>query len=329
MEALGVAVTKKDRGGRDEARYGDEKNSDKEILGGISCVFTKSASVYHREKTVSEGNTRENCEKQPTVFLPLTPENGADGFCVQRDLLVIRVGDLRRRGTRLELYEGHEDFLERWFGFVDNLRAAGGDLRMHFLGHAVADNGPFAVAAFASEGPLKNGGWGLRLIETDVNTPVSFEYVCQFVTKDDFSSMDYAHMVGDAFDFVQEVGREEDGSAFICDGPHDGAKDVSPHDGIEAGGGFIQQEELGAVRESCDETGLGSLSSGKGFDFLRWAQIQALDKVVREGVVPLWVYASGVAHEFVDPHPSREVAVFRQVADASEYAFGVFHGVAA
>lgn len=111
------------------------------------------------------------------------------------------------------------------------------------------------------------------LIETDMNTPVRFEYLCQFVAEDDFSSMDYAHMVGDAFDFVQEVGGEENSSAFNRDGLHDGAKDVPPHDRIEAGGGFIQQQEFGAVRECCDEPGLGYLSAREGLDFLRWVQI--------------------------------------------------------
>ena len=79
--------------------------------------------------------------------------------------------------------------------------------------------------------------------------------------------------------------------------------------------------------EGDEKAGFGFFAAGEVANFCGGVEVEGLAEFVCEGFVPFGVEGLGVPHEFVDAHPAGEVAIFGEVADFAEDAFGVLDGV--
>ena len=74
-----------------------------------------------------------------------------------------------------------------------------------------------------------------------------------FFFDDEAALVEDADEVGDGFDFVEKVRAEEDGGVAALEVGDDVAEEFFPHDGIEAEGGVVEDDEAGLVGEGQEE----------------------------------------------------------------------------
>ena len=136
---------------------------------------------------------------------------------------------------------GGEDFFQGGGGLFDDAGVDGGGFLEDVLLVAVADDGPFfaVLGGGGCDGALDGGEGFPGFVEGDGDAVVAGFDLVEGSGEDDFSVDDHGELVGDAFDFFEEVGGEEDGAAFVGHGADDGGEDVAADDGVEAGGGFV------------------------------------------------------------------------------------------
>ena len=102
--------------------------------------------------------------------------------------------------------------------------------------------------------------------------------------------------------------REQNGAAFLGHDANDGLQNVPADHGVQARARFIQDQEVGAVRQSRQQADLGLLPFRKGFDHLRRIQLELLQKLPGILLIPCRIKCLGITHELAYPHPAGQVA---------------------
>ena len=87
------------------------------------------------------------------------------------------------------------------------------------------------------------------------------EDVVEWRAQDDLARVNHGDVIGDALDFVKQVGREDNRAAFVGDSANDGAENILANDGIETGGWFIKQKQIGTMGKRDEKSGTRALST--------------------------------------------------------------------
>lgn len=126
--------------------------------------------------------------------------------------------------------------------------------------------------------------------------------------------------VGDFLDLLEEMGGEDDGFSLAFEEEHEVA-DLAGAEGVNAGGGFVEEEEVGVVEEGLGQAdalehafGVGaeaSVSSG--------AEIDEIEELLDAGG-EAWAGHAGeaavVVEDFASGEEVGEIRVFREEAEA-------------
>ena len=104
-------------------------------------------------------------------------------------------------------------------------------------------------------GPLRETGknFGAKIMGAYVDVDFAFGRGVQIAGTDDFTVLDEDHGVAGDFNFTEEMRVEENGDAALAFIANDVANEVAAH-GIQAGSGFIEEDEIGFVQECLRET---------------------------------------------------------------------------
>lgn len=70
--------------------------------------------------------------------------------------------------------------------------------------------------------------------------------------QDQLSTVDHEDIVGHAFDFIEQMGREECGPAIVSNGTDGGVQNILPHHSIQPRRRFVQQQKQGMMGNRCD-----------------------------------------------------------------------------
>ena len=116
-------------------------------------------------------------------------------------------------------------------------------------GLAVVYRGPFVPHPFPAQHAGKLGRPGLGFRKAQCQTAMGRLDVVERGAEDDPPLVDHGHMIGHAFHFVQQMGREQDGSPLVGNGADDRLEDVAADNRIEARGRLIQHQQLRAVSQ--------------------------------------------------------------------------------
>jgi len=110
---------------------------------------------------------------------------------------------------------------------------------------------------------------------------------------------------------------------------HELGKNFAASDGIEAGGGLIEDEQARLTGEREQKSSLDALAMGEAFDFLLGLEVEAADQGVGVGLVPLRIDGGNEIHVPGEGGCAVETHVLRDVADV-ELGRGLLggHGVA-
>lgn len=84
--------------------------------------------------------------------------------------------------------------------------------------------------------------------------------------------------VAEVFDFAEDVGGDEDGGAGVSEFADDFVE-FGLHEGVEAGGGFVEDEEFGAVHEGDDEGDFLAVAGAEIFDFTGEVEVEAIGEL--------------------------------------------------
>ena len=135
------------------------------------------------------------------------------------------------------------------------------------------------------------------------------------------------HPIGDSLDLVEEMRREEDRPPFVGDRADDRPQDVAADDRIQSRRGLVKDEQIGAVRESHQQSRPRPLAARQRFHAGIGVEVECLPQLFGEFLVPVGEEGLRVAHQLADPHPVGKVAVFREIPDPSQRADRVLHGI--
>ena len=122
--------------------------------------------------------------------------------------------------------------------------------------------------------------------------------------------------VGDAFDFADLMAGEEDGAAGGGDVDHAFEKFAADH-GVEAGGRFVEDEELGLVGHGEGEGDFGAHAFGELAELAVEGDAKAGDERAEVVLEAVGIEAGGEPADFGDGHPLVERGSFGEVADAA------------
>ncbi len=71
------------------------------------------------------------------------------------------------------------------------------------------------------------------------------------------------------------------------------------------------------------------LAIGQAFDLRRRIQVEGLPQFLRVRIIPPGIEGARVTQKLIDAHPTRQVRLLGEVADASQHSDGVLHGIPA
>ena len=134
-----------------------------------------------------------------------------------------------------------------------------------------------------------------------------------------------ADVAGEAFDFGEVVGGDEDGR-FVGVGK-EGFGEFVADEGVEPGEGFVEDDEFGAGGEGADEGGLHAHAAGEVFQFAVEREAEDVEEFAFAGGVPGGIERAPEGEEFGDGHCVGHLLVFRDVADAGVLFGAEFAGV--
>jgi len=135
--------------------------------------------------------------------------------------------------------------------------------------------------------------------------------------KEERSLFKEAEVGSEVFDLGEVVGGDEDGHAFACEKAED-LNELIADEGIEAGEGFIEDEERGAVGERADESGFHAHTAGEALEAAVEGKIETLEERGFEGAIPLRIEGADEVKETSDSHPLGHLLIFGDVADVGE-----------
>jgi hypothetical protein len=75
----------------------------------------------------------------------------------------------------------------------------------------------------------------------------------------------------------------------IGDERHQALQELSPREGVEAGYGFVEDEQLGSFRDGQRQRELGALSAGEPPGLLIWVEAELGDPVIGQLLIPAGV----------------------------------------
>jgi hypothetical protein len=110
-------------------------------------------------------------------------------------------------------------------------------------------------------------------------------------------------------------------------GPNDGLENVPPHDRVQARAWFVQDQQVRPIGQRRKQPGFRLLSLREGFDLLPRVQLELFQEFVGVVFIPAWIKGLRIADKFVDPHPTRQITAFRQVANPAQHPDRIGHGI--
>lgn len=124
-------------------------------------------------------------------------------------------------------------------------------------------------------------------------------------------------MVGHPHDLRDDVTREDRGAAFL-DGllTHE-IEQLATRDGVEAGRGFVEHEQVGPAREGQAQRELDLGAAGERLGALVDRDAEALEERAEPGVVPRRVQPTHEPPEAAGVHVRVQVLFLTDVADAA------------
>ena len=125
-----------------------------------------------------------------------------------------------------------------------------------------------------------------------------------------------ADAVGDALDVAQDVRAEQDRAALPLDDLDQRFEEVAADDRVEAERRVVEDQQLGIGRDGQRERHLRLLAAGKAAEFLATRELEVVEDLIHEHVVPARVKCPREADRVVDRHPAVQRMPFGEVGDA-------------
>ena len=211
-----------------------------------------------------------------------------------------------------------EDFVQADGGLVNHLGFHGFRCLNELLSIPSADIGPLMATAAMLDRAENAGSFGKRLLESERDAAKRFLNRVEFALEKNAAFMKDRNTIGQSFDFVQQMGREEYGSPFIGDRLDNSGQNIAAHHRIEPRGGFVEDQQFRAMSERKEQANASRLSARQGPNPLLRIEIEHLPQLLRKTRVPLWEEAARVIHDLLNAHPVRNVPILRHVADAAQ-----------
>ena len=117
--------------------------------------------------------------------------------------------------------------------------------------------------------------------QDEPETTPAVEEILLLVEGDDAAAIDEGDAVGDLLDVEGVVGGEEDGAALVGEDGHELGENFAAGDGIEAGGGLVENEQTRLVGEREQERGFDALAVGEALDLLLRLEVEAAQRACR------------------------------------------------
>ncbi|MFM1941808.1 MAG: hypothetical protein RI897_790 [Verrucomicrobiota bacterium] len=131
-----------------------------------------------------------------------------------------------------------------------------------------ADTAGVGLDGFAAEGLADGVGEGVDIAAhfdfEDIFGEEIFEVVAGSV-EEELALVEDEEPVADAVDIAEDMGAEDDG--FTLAELFEQAEGLAAADGVESGGGFIPDEEVGIIHEGGGDPEAGAHAGGVGLDF--------------------------------------------------------------
>ena len=132
---------------------------------------------------------------------------------------------------------------------------------------------------------------------------------------DDAAAVDERDLIGDLLHILGVVRGKEDGATLVAQYVHQFDEHLVARDGVEAGGGFIEQQQPRPAREHQQQRRLRALAMGEVPDLLLGAQVEALQQGLSVRCVPARIDGSDEPHVPAERSEAVEAHVLGDVAD--------------
>ena len=140
-------------------------------------------------------------------------------------------------------------------------------------------------------------------------------HLFEILFQDELPIVKNTKMVDDSFQFVNQMGREQDGGPLIQDFPDDALEKILAGRDIHAGGGVVQDQKPRLCGQRYDQSQLEFHATGKIFDLEILVQIESIEQFVGFILVPVGIKRGIEGHQLFDRHPTEKNGFFRDVSD--------------
>lgn len=131
-----------------------------------------------------------------------------------------------------------------------------------------------------------------------------------------------ADFVGDALDVAEDVRGEQNGFVFLAKQFEHFIEEIAAGDDIEIGGGFVEDEQVGALREREEKSDLAAGAEGKRADAFRGIDLETLEQAVAQREIPIRIKARGEFDEHVHAHEGVKDLALGDVTDPPAIGHG-------
>ena len=108
------------------------------------------------------------------------------------------------------------------------------------------------------------------------------------VGEEETAAIEEADVGGDGFDLGEVVGRDEDGGRVVAlrEAVEEAFGEFVADEGVEAGEGFVEDDEAGVKGKDAEEGGLHALAAGEVLQLAMEGYVELLDELLFEGKIP-------------------------------------------
>src|SRR5262249_27701152 len=125
------------------------------------------------------------------------------------------------------------------------------------------------------------------------------------------------NLVGDRFNFVEQMGTVENGASFALQMRDEIAVELLSHDGVEAQSWIVEDHDLGPMCEREHQTEPHILALRQVLDSRPQWQFEITQILVRQRVIPRRIERRDETYDLFNTHPAVHRLIFRQVANVA------------